>query len=262
MAEPILNTPELWLSDYPTPKPDDHKYRRGHAVIFAAPELTGATRLAAEACSRIGAGLVSVLAAVREDVFRATLPADIMVRKAKLVDLRNASAALIGPGGFDPTALLDLNAKPTIRTLVVDADAIEHTEELSKGAAHLIVTPHEGELSRHFSELTGSRQERAIGAARMLGAVVVLKGHHTLIASPGGRLIENRHASPYLAKAGTGDVLAGLITGIVAQGMDPLMASAAAVWIHGDAALRFGPGLVASDLESQIPAVLKDMLGG
>lgn len=255
-----INDPRLWISEFPRPAPTDHKYDRGHAVIFAAPDLTGATRLAAEACSRIGAGLVSVLAAEREDVFRATLPADIMVRNGTLANLRNPNTALIGPGGFHPIALSDLKSGHALKTIVIDADAITHAGDPKDLTARLVITPHEGELARNFPDLTGTREDRALYVARTLGAVVVLKGSRTLIASPDGSIIENRHDSPYLAKAGTGDVLAGLITGIVAQGMDPFRASAAAVWIHGDAALRIGPGLVASDLERRIPDVLSALL--
>ena len=254
-----INGPGVWLGEYPKPNPSAHKYHRGHAVIYAAPELTGATRLAATACSRIGAGLVTVLAAESEDVFRTTLPADIMVRNAPLSALRNPSTALIGPGGVHPSALEDVRSYGSLDTLVVDADAIAHAQDLRAHAQHMILTPHEGELARCFPDLTGTREERARNVARKLKAVIVLKGSHTLIADPKGSLIENRHASSYLAKAGTGDVLAGFIAGIVAQGMDPFLAAAAAVWIHGDASLRIGPGLVASDLESRIPAVLKDL---
>ena len=260
MSDLVLNSPDLWLRAFPRPGLDHHKYHRGHAVIFAAPELTGATRLAAEACSRIGAGLVSVLAAEREDVYRMTLPPDIMVRGAGLADPRNPNVALIGPGGFHSSALKDLQSDHSLQSIVIDADAIAQARAIKDCAPHLVLTPHEGELARNFPELSGRREERARDVALKLGAVVVLKGRHTLIASPDGPLVENQHASPYLAKAGTGDVLAGLITGILAQGMDPFLACAAAVWIHGDAALRIGPGLVASDLAGQIPSVLEDLL--
>ena len=101
----------------------------------------------------------------------------------------------------------------------------------------------------------------AFEAAKACGAIVVLKGFKTIIAAPNGRIIVNSHASPYLAKAGTGDVLAGMITGLIAQGMPGFEASCAAVWIHGEAALRFGPGLIASDISGLVPEILKELMG-
>lgn len=255
----ISNTPELWLDAFPRPLSEDHKYKRGHAVIFAAPELTGATRLAAEACSRMGAGLVTVLAAERSDVYRMTLPADIMVRDASLSDLRHPTTALIGPGGVHPNTLDDLTREHDLQTLVVDADGMNHVREMQEHGKQMILTPHEGELTRCLTDMQGTREQRAREAARIFDSIVMLKGHETLVAHPDGTLVRNIHATAWLAKAGTGDVLAGLITGLAAQGMDPFLASAAAVWIHGDAALKIGSGLMASDLQTRVPEVLKDL---
>ena len=256
---PTPNTPDLWLASFPRPGTDDHKYHRGHAVIFAAPELTGATRLSAEAAARIGAGLVSVLAAEREDVYRAALMPDIMVKNARLAEIRKQTAVLIGPGGVHPSALDDVTSGEALDMLVVDADAIAEARALRPHARQMILTPHEGEMSRSFPDLAGSREDRALAAAKALSAIVVLKGARTLIASPDGGLIANTHASPWLAKAGTGDVLAGFITGLAAQGMAPALACACAVWIHGDAARRIGPGLLASDLPGRVPDVLRGL---
>jgi NAD(P)H-hydrate epimerase len=122
-----------------------------------------------------------------------------------------------------------------------------------------VLTPHDGEFIRLFGEMPGTREDRALAAARLSRAVVVLKGAQTVIAHPDGRVVVNDHSSPYLATAGAGDVLAGMTLGLLAQGMPAFEASCAAVWIHGEAALRFGPGLVAPDIIEQIPGILREL---
>ena len=249
------NTPSLWLSHLPLRSADSHKYSAGHALIHAAPDLTGATRLAAEACARIGAGLVTVLApSAVANVYRASLPAHILVRDDLEFWDERVTATLYGSGGMSaPVRVME-----GVGT-VLDADALAAlTLPLNPLC---VLTPHEGEFARAFPGIHGSREARARQAALESGAIVVLKGAETVIAAPDGRLVVNRHASPVLATAGTGDVLAGMITGLLAQGMPGFEAACAAVWIHGDCALRFGPGLVASDLPDLIPAALQELLG-
>lgn len=249
---PLQNHPDQWRHLLPRRSAESHKYTMGHAVIYAAPALTGATRLAAEAAARMGAGLVSVLAdADTLGVYQASLPAHILVRgDLNWVDDR-VSARLYGPGGLAVTP----DFKSDIPT-VLDADAlIDLPRELP---GHYILTPHEGEFARAFPGLSGDRISCARAAAEQSGAIVVLKGAQTLVAAPNGQTIINTHASPALATAGTGDVLAGMITGLLAQGMAPLKAACAAVWMHGEAGLRFGPGLVASDISGLIPEILQD----
>lgn len=248
------NTPDLWLPDLPRKGDHSNKYDSGHAVIYGAPELMGATRLAAEACARIGAGLTTVLATpARADVYRASLPAHIMVRGDLAWWDERITAALYGPGGLPkPVAIHD--GLP----MVLDADALTHLPPNLHD--RVILTPHEGEFAKAFPHIKGSREERAMKAARDSGAIVVLKGTETVMAHPDGRLCLSRHASPYLATAGTGDVLAGMITGLLAQGMEPFKAACAAAWIHGECARIFGAGLVAGDLPGLIPRVLNDLI--
>ncbi|MEZ5813649.1 MAG: NAD(P)H-hydrate dehydratase [Alphaproteobacteria bacterium] len=248
------NQPDLWLERFTGKEADAHKYDYGHALIYGAPVLTGATRLAATACARIGAGLTSVLAK-NGDIYRAALPAHIMVRDDTAWFDARVSVRLYGPGGMAQGVKISLN-----RPCVLDADALACMPEPLH--ENVVLSPHEGEFARAFPDITGSREAKAVCAAKRSGAVVVLKGRDTVIAHPDGRqVVVNRHASPYLASAGTGDVLAGLITGLLAQGMPTFEAACAAVWVHGDAALRCGPGLVASDLVERVPEVLQEGLG-
>ncbi|MEZ5880836.1 MAG: NAD(P)H-hydrate dehydratase [Nitratireductor sp.] len=258
------NTPSLWRHLLPRPATDGHKYDRGHAVILAADELTGATRLAATACSRMGAGLVTAISPARADFFRAVLPPDIMVRGRFDPAMRGITAVLAGPGGGDAAAQLPDMAEPFFR--ILDAGALPEAGNYETIDAMTVLTPHDGEFSRAFPDATGERTERALAAARACGGIVVLKGAETVIAAPDGQLAVNRHASPFLAKAGTGDVLAGMICGLLAQ-CDPSGGKAmfemvcAAVWMHGEAGIRIGPGLTASDLEGALPAILRDLYG-
>ncbi len=253
----MQNTTDLWLKAFPFKSGDKHKYDYGHALIYAAPELTGATRLAAGAAARIGAGLVTVISPQEmANVYRTALPPHIMVRDDLDWWDQRVTAVLYGPGG--------VSVKPVIRpgvVTVLDAGALLHPLLSGKGikGGGLILTPHEGEFARAFPDIKGSREERAIAAAYQSGAVVVLKGQETVIAHPDGSCMVNEHASPYLATAGTGDVLAGIITGLAAMSMEPFMAACTAVWIHGDCARRFGPGLVATDLELFILRVLQSL---
>lgn len=260
MVIAINNAPDLWRDSLPEPAPDGHKYDRGHTAILGSDHFTGATRLTAEACSRIGAGLVTVLSAAQTQaqLYRITLPPDVMVHEDGLGDLKRVNTLLAGPGGCsEAQADTVLSADPSL-SLVLDANAIRLWPKLS--GRTMVLTPHEGEFVRYFGELDGDFLARGCEAAKKSGAVIVLKGHETLIAAPDGRLIVNRNASPYLAKGGTGDVLAGLIAGLVAQGMKPTTAACAAVWMHGVASERVGPGLVPQDLFAFIRPLLRELL--
>ena len=249
------NSPDLWVQALPVKEQFRHKYNYGHALIYAAPELTGATRLAATACARVGAGLVTVLTTKdTADIYRTSLPPHILVRDDLGWWDDRITARLYGSGGL-PTQPDYTKDIPT----VLDADALQNLPD--KLTPNYILTPHEGEFAKAFADIEGNKEEQAVKAAKKIGAHIVLKGPETIIAAPDGSYIKNTHATPDLATAGTGDVLAGLITGLTAQNMQPTEACAAATWIHGEAAKRIGIGLVASDIEKAVPEILKDLLG-
>ncbi|MEO1324656.1 MAG: NAD(P)H-hydrate dehydratase [Pseudomonadota bacterium] len=258
MVIAIRNTTDLWRNNLPDPSPEGHKYDRGHTAILGANEFTGATRLAAEACSRIGSGLVSVLSETQAQVYRTTLPPDIMVSERGLDALNRVNTILAGPGGCaDDQAKVLLGSDPST-SLVVDADAIRLWPQLSGRA--FVMTPHESEFTRYFDHLDGDMLEQVGKASKKTGAVIVLKRPETVIAAPDGRIIVNHSASRYLAKGGTGDVLAGMIAGFVAQGMKEIPAACAAVWMHSVASERIGPGLLPQDIIPLIRPLLRELL--
>jgi len=274
----FVNGPELWGGGFPVPTAYSHKYTRGHALVAGGRELTGAAQLAAYAALRVGAGLASI--ASHPDalaIYRAGRPS-IMVRAARdatafgaLLEDRRIASVLVGPGNgvSQETRALTHAALNSYAACVVDADAISAFADMpaqlfaaigARGPA-TVLTPHEGEFARLFGADTESmaagRPARARAAARHSGAVVILKGPDTVIAAPDGRLAINDNAPPDLATAGSGDVLAGLVLGLLAQGMEPFEAAAAAVWLHGEAANRFGAGLIAEDIADALPPVLQ-----
>lgn len=264
------NGPPLWIDAYPWPQLGGHKYRRGHALIVGGAVMTGAGRLAARAAARIGAGLVTVAAPAAAWPIYAAALTDVLVEPvadepgfaALLADERK-NAILIGPGaGVMPSTRTQvLTALATRRAMVIDADAIsvfaEQPELLFTSiSGPCVLTPHEGEFTRLFT-LDGDKLARARMAAAESGAVILLKGADTVVAAPDGRAVINANAPPDLATAGSGDVLAGLITGLLAQGMDPFRAAAASVWLHGETAAAFGAGLVAEDLIGGMPLTLR-----
>jgi ADP-dependent NAD(P)H-hydrate dehydratase / NAD(P)H-hydrate epimerase len=237
---------------------DTHKYRRGHAVIWSGPALaTGAARLAAMACARSGAGLTSLVGTSEALHVHAHHVSSIMLRPVEtnedlrlLLSDKRITAYCIGPaaGVNDKTRRATLRMLATGVPCVMDADAIsvfaDDAEELFQAIKKqperfVVLTPHEGEFTRLFRGLSytsDSKVERAQNAAVASGAIVVLKGSDTVIASPSGFVWVNTNAPAKLATAGSGDVLAGIITSLLAQGMDGANAACAAVWLHGDAA--------------------------
>ncbi len=268
------NNRELWEGLLPKPEAEGHKYSRGHALIFGGPVMTGASRLAARAAQRMGAGLVT-LAAPKEawEVYAKALesvivqPVAAMEACRALLEDERRNAVLIGPGlGLEPEKKdLILAVLASRKPCVLDADALtlfaEEPELLFK-ALHedCILTPHEGEFSRLFGsriDPAADKISRAQKAAKMAGCVVLLKGADTVIASPDGFAVVNLNAPPWLATGGAGDVLAGMILGLVAAGMPAFAAACAATHIHGAIATAHGPGLIAEDLVDGISSVLK-----
>lgn len=252
MVTPTLNTSDLWQDKFPRKNKDQHKYDHGHALIYGAPEMTGATRLSASACAQIGTGLVSVLCTQETyDIYRQTLPAHVIVRNDLNFIDGKVTARAYGSGGLP----CPIDFDKTIPT-VLDADALKVLP--MKLSTNYILTPHEGEFERAFPGIEGSREEKALKAAQEIQAIIVLKGAATLIAHPDGRLVKNTHATPWLATAGSGDVLAGMITGLLAQGMNSFEAACAAVWLHGEAGIKAGDYLTASDLLTAIKKMDKN----
>ena len=267
--------PAWWLPDLPRPRRDSHKYTRGHALVAGGAVMTGAARLGARAAARLGAGLVTL--AAPEAVFQVYAAAltGIIVQPIsglddfrELLEDRRRNAALIGPGAGvgDDTRDKTLAILAAGKRAVLDADALTSFADEPKFLfdairSPVVMTPHEGEFARLF-ETGGSKLERARRAARQSGAVIVLKGADTVIAAPDGRAAVNGNAPPDLATAGSGDVLAGMVLGLLAQNMEPFAAAAAAVWLHGAAGGRIGAGLVAEDLVEGLPLVLRDLARG
>lgn len=263
-----LNEPALWQADLPQLNAQSHKYTRGHALVVGGERMTGASRLAARAAQRAGAGLVSM--AVPSSVWPVYASAmdSIMVAPwddALTTDQR-IRAWLVGPGAGlgEQTRRLTLALLATQRPCVLDADAISSFAQQPQqlwAALHeqCVLTPHSGEFARVF-DVAPDRLEAARLAATQCGAVVVLKGADTIIAAPDGRALINACAPPWLATGGSGDVLAGLVCGLLTQGMPAFEAAGAAVWLHSQAALEFGPGLIPEDLLAVLPPVWQRLL--
>lgn len=270
------NRPDLWIDAFPWPGRQAHKFLRGHLLAVSGPSLAGgAIRLTARAGLRIGAGLVTVLGerdalaehAGRLDAIMLKEVADDRDLERHLADDR-VTACVLGPGlGLDAAAKgLLIAALPSPCPLVLDADALSllaHGEAAPlRRSGPSVLTPHAGEFGRLCPDLSPDDPESALAAARRWDAIVVLKGAVTIVAEPGGRASRADNGTPFLATAGAGDVLAGLIAGLVAQGMPPFEAASAAVWLHAEAGRRFGPGLISEDLPDLVPPLLRELRGG
>lgn len=264
------NDPGIWITALPRPHEGDNKYTRGHALISGGYPMTGAARMAARAAARAGAGLTTIaVPEIALPIYAAALTS-IMVQPIKapgdferLLDDHRFSGLLIGPGAgvCEETRTRVLAMLHSGRPTVLDADAItvfkDDPQSLERAInGPCILTPHEGEFSRLFDP-SGDKLARTRVAAHRSGTIIVLKGCDTVIAAPDGRAIINTNAPPTLATAGAGDVLSGILLGLLAQGMDPFLAAAAAVWLHGAAATEFGAGLIAEDLADLLPCILR-----
>ena len=271
------NTPELWLARYPWPGVNAYKTTRGRLVVVSGEAWnTGAARLSARAALRVGAGLVTLLSPLDALSVNAAHLEAVMLRPFRTeLELEQIAAdvevAVIGPAAGVTEATLS-NVLALARTgaaLVVDADALsvfrDEPEELfSVLDRDDVLTPHPGEFERIFPGLLKASPERitaARTAADRAQAVVLLKGADTVIAAPDGRTAVNVNGTPWLATAGSGDVLAGLIGGLIAQGMDSFEAACAGAWIHAACGEAFGPGLISEDLPGLVPMVLKQLWG-
>jgi hydroxyethylthiazole kinase-like uncharacterized protein yjeF len=253
-AEASGDWQEIGTPDLPPPDPGGHKYSRG-LVHALAGKMPGAMALAANAAARSGAGYIRVSTSLRID----GLPASIVQTDTAELNDERIGCILVGPGLGDIPQVLTL-ALTSRAPKVIDADAITHLGEPERlRGQDAILTPHEGEFERLFGKLGGSKSERAVEAARLSGAVIVYKGPDTLVAAPDGRLGFAPPAPAWLASAGTGDVLAGMIAALRARGLAGFEAACAAVWLHGRAAEIAGPRMIADDLVHAIPAAFDQL---
>jgi len=275
------NVPDTWQASFPVPRMDGHKYARGHAVVVSGEMAsTGAARLAARGALRAGAGLVTVASPREALATNAAALTAVMVRAVdtpiefgELIGDRRFNACVIGPGAGigDRTRDFVHTALSAQKHVVLDADALTSFAEApdrlfeSIGASEypqVVLTPHEGEFPRLFSDMSNknpgrSKLERVRDAAQRSGAVVLLKGPDTVVAAPDGRATIASNAPPWLATAGAGDVLSGIVAAMLAQGVPAFEAASIGVWMHGEGAREAGPGLIAEDLPEVMPAVFR-----
>jgi hydroxyethylthiazole kinase-like uncharacterized protein yjeF len=292
----FINSPPVWAACFPRPRIEGHKYSRGHALVLSGGRAhTGAARLAARGALRAGAGLVTVATPSEALSINAAALTAIMTTicegpedLVQILSDRRKNALVIGPGfGFGKAArdmvlaALARNrdtAQPP-RGIVLDADALTSfagepmrlAEAIAASDCSVVLTPHDGEFARLFATkegevrdhpatellVSGSKLNRARGAAALMRATIVLKGADTVVADAQGRATIAQNAPPWLATAGSGDVLAGIIAALLAQGMPSFEAASAAVYLHGAAAQNFGPGLIAEDIPENLPPVLR-----
>jgi ADP-dependent NAD(P)H-hydrate dehydratase / NAD(P)H-hydrate epimerase len=277
------NIPSFWRQSFPVPQIDGHKYDRGHAVVVSGGlAATGAARLSARGALRAGAGLVTLASprdalAVNASALMAVMvrAVDTTIEFGEMLSDKRFNTCVIGPGAGVGGRTRDfvLTALTAKRGLVLDADALtsfaEAPERLFEAIkdsrdTQVVLTPHEGEFPRLFSDISNkhplrSKLERVRAAADRSGAVVLLKGPDTVVASPDSRATIAANAPPWLATAGAGDVLSGMIAGLLAQGVPAFEAASIAVWMHGEAAREAGPGLIAEDLPETLPAVIRHL---
>jgi len=269
-----LNAPALWSSSYPLPKPTDHKYQRGHAVIVGGRVMTGAARLAARAARRVGIGLLTL--AVPPEVWpiyagdqlgAIVRPVADLAAFAAIAGDERISALLVG-SGLEPDVDTDDLVRTCIalsRPAVIDGGGLTVLaggDSLLEGHADIVLTPHEGEFGRLFPDLVAraSKVDRGREAAKRTGCIIVLKGSDTVVAAPDGGCIVSAGAPATLATAGSGDVLAGVITGLLGLRLPPFQAAAMGVWLHARAADGLGLGLIAEDLPDRLPRALAKAL--
>ena len=284
-SKAFLNGPELWLPAFPHPDVLGHKYGRGHVVVLGGAVMCGAARLAALAARRLGAGLVTIAAPDKVfDIYictdhPGTLVAPFSGLKGfrKLLSDPRKTTCVLGPGAGASKSTRNkvLSALSAGKACVLDADALSVFKDdadvlfkaIKASGGDVVLTPHGGEFARLFPTLakkqaTYGKLETARRAAKRAGCVILYKGPDTVVATPDGRATLAANAPPTLASAGTGDVLAGFVGALMAQGMAAFDAASAAVWLHGECANTVGPGLIAEDLPDAVPDVLEWLFDG
>lgn len=282
----LKNQPELWLAQLPRPQAHHHKYSRGAALVYGGCKLVGAARLSALACARSGAGATTIAcdpsvwpiyAQSMWSIMAQAWPSQPQAWRLAIDTLYQA--VLVGPG-LPPDVLtrdllvgLLLHLTSQTGGLVLDAGALMAFKEqpallfssIEAAVVPVVLTPHEGEFERLFPDLGQNnsalpKADRACLAAERSCATIVLKGNETVIASPQGQVVRQTGSNPYLATAGSGDVLAGIVTGLLAQGVAPFTAACMAVWIHSQAGQLAGVNFIAEDLLSYLSSVWQDLL--
>ncbi|PPR34247.1 MAG: Bifunctional NAD(P)H-hydrate repair enzyme Nnr [Alphaproteobacteria bacterium MarineAlpha6_Bin3] len=269
------NNPNIWKKDFPWPNQNSHKYTRGFTLIICGEKITGASRLAARGAARIGCGLLCLGVPKKSfNIYATENPIALIETIDDEADLKNIlkdkriNTILIGPGlGVNKKKLnLILKViKDKKRIVVLDADALKNNFKkiAEKSNSEIIVTPHYGEFSKILKNLKIKKTNDNLSLAKKFVKKtkynLLLKGNSTIISSNDGKIVINTNSSPFLATGGSGDVLAGMITGLIAQGMKIFESCCAATWIHGEIAKKLGPGLIAEDLPDMIPKILKKL---
>ena len=271
-----LNIKKYWINNIKWPKIDDHKYSRGFSLVVGGPKnMTGAARLAAISAQRTGSGIVCVAVEKNaEQIYFITLLSQIVKTYrnieefTSIINEKRINSIVIGPGLKENNSSI-LKVKSTLKTnkkILLDAGAISCFKGKLKifkniiADKDVIITPHEGELNAIMPEISGNIIDKALNAAEQLGCIVVLKGATTVIASPNNKALVNCAGSKWLSTAGSGDVLAGIIGGLLSNKMDSYLAAAFGVWLHSEIGNYLGPGLIAEDIPIYIKKILKKLL--
>ena len=272
-----INSSKFWLNKFPWKKKNDHKYSRGKLVIFGSqPNMIGSTILSSEAALRVGTGSVKIICSKKTlPIYSLKFPSvlkeeinNLSLLKKLIIKEKN-SIFLIGPGAGSnqltkkKTKLILKHSKYAI----IDADALTCFKKNPKELYGLldknkIITPHIKEFHTIFPMINKkiTNYKKIVNASKICKCYIVLKGAETLICSPSGNIVLNNHTSSELAVIGSGDVLCGIIASLVGKNkLTPFLACCAAVWIHGDIAKKFGPGLIAEDIVKNIPNILKKL---
>ena len=272
-----INSSKLWLNKFPWKKRNDHKYSRGKLIIFGSqPNMIGSTILSSEAALRVGTGSVKIICSKKTlPIYSLKFPSVLKEEinnlglLKKLIIKKKNSVFLIGPGAGSnqltkkKTKLILKHSKYAI----IDADALTCFKKNPKELYGLldknkIITPHIKEFHTIFPMINKkiTNYKKIVNASKICKCNIVLKGTETLIYSPSGNIVLNNHTSSELAVIGSGDVLCGIIASLVGKNkLTPFLACCAAVWIHGDIAKKFGPGLIAEDIVKNIPNILKKL---